>query len=69
MAVGLLLSQYTETVDWLVTVHSNESRQVVASRQFDSKQRAERARTNLVAAAQEQEDLTGFDWELALART
>ena len=69
VAIGLFFWQYQETVGWRVSVHSNETREVLASRQFDSKHRAERARADLVAVAQTCDDLTGYDWGIALTRT
>jgi hypothetical protein len=69
LAASLFFWQDVEGVDWLVSVHSNESREVVASRQFESRHRAHRARTDLVTVAEACDDLDAFDWKAALART
>lgn len=67
LAASLLLQSDVESNDWLVTVHEIDSGRVLASRRFDDRGRAERARALVVERAEDADDLDAFDWELALA--
>jgi hypothetical protein len=69
LAASLLVLSDVETKDWLVSVHDLGPRGVLASRRFDSRHRAERARTDLVAVAATVDEPDSYDWPLALART
>lgn len=67
LAASLVLLDDLERAAWVVSVHPSTG-PVLAARTFPSRRRAQRARTDLVAAAEASEDLTTFDWVASLAR-